>query len=257
MLLNNLPEYKNGLFNLWKNVFKDEDEYICLLFSTLYDIDKLKVFAFIEEKKIVSALYLLDINLKYHNQIYHGFYLYAAATDSEQRQKGLMSKLIEEAKEYSVQNDRSFISLVPANEQLYSFYYKLGFKTAMHKKEFDKTVLKNIFDSEISECSCDEYLKNRKELDCNFMFFEKNEFSYALKCLDYYSIKSYKTQNGTYFVSDIERENIIEMFVSNKETTRLIPIDNSINKFGMIYPIDNDLKQICSFADIYMNFALD
>lgn len=257
MLINNNAEYKNGLVTLWKNVFKDEDDYIELLFEHLYFSNKIKVFASFEGKKIISSLYLLDINLKHCNHIYRGFYLYAAATDIAYRQKGIMAKLIDEAKEYAKKSEASFICLVPASKSLYEYYEKFGFQTAMHKKMFDKEMLKSVSRSDVIDCSCDEYLKNRKKLDCNFMFFEKSEFSYALDCLKYYSIKPYKTKSGIYFISDSEIENIMEIFNSDKNTALLMSKDNALCAFGMIYPIDENLKAISSFEEIYMNFALD
>lgn len=86
--------------------------------------------------KIVSQLFVLDSTV---NGAAAG-YIYAAATDKENRRRGYMAELIEIVKEYY-----SVITLKPATPELYSFYSKFGFDEVFYcdaiNSEVNRTIL--------------------------------------------------------------------------------------------------------------------
>ncbi|MCM1364036.1 MAG: GNAT family N-acetyltransferase [Faecalibacterium sp.] len=270
MLIKSEEKYIEQLTKLWHDVFDDDEEYIKLFFDTVYKNSK--TFAHFDGEKIVSVFYLLDCKIRYESCEYKGFYLYAAATDPDYRKRGLMSDLIEQAKQYCRDSNVSFISLVPGNEPLYAYYSKLGFQTAMYKNIVcinEKSNKQNIF----VEADVDDYLKIRNTYNGNCFLWNKDELSYVFDCFDYCGIHAYRDKKCC-VVADKKNHRVNELicdklclsetveklsgFFCGKEFTIETPYNIGERiKFGMICPIDAKLNREWSADDIYMNFALD
>lgn len=250
MLIGSNEAYVKELSLLWKNVFGDEEGYINLFFESVYK--KSKTFAHFEDGKIVSVLYLLCSDIKLSGEIFNGYYLYAAATDKSFRGRGLMGKLINEAKKYAENSGKAFISLVPANEHLYNYYEKLGFKTAMYKS-FDEINCVNKESSEFAETGAVSYLEKRNEAFENSFLWQKDELSYALKCFYYLGAKAYVTPFCGMICScneplvyelvckkdDYEKAlSAVSSAVENKSVKVFSPYGNEKIAFGMVCPTD-------------------
>ncbi len=277
MLIEPNEKYKKPLADLWHEVFGDDYDYINLLFSSEFDICD----TFLKEcdGKVVSALYLLRSNIDFEGKRYHGRYLYAAATSPEYRGKGIMAELINEAKLYCEKKKLDFISLVPANEGLYNYYSKFGFKTAMHRYE---TQVKNLSESNISEITeitnSNEVNKLRHLLTENKFSYEKEDMQYAYSCIIGADCSFRRISDDSYFITDEDSKTVYE-FISSQDNLennvkKLLshfvgnikiysPYDlreygeNRAVKFGMIYPINDELKRDWKYTDIYMNLALN
>lgn len=267
MLLAPEKKYIPRLRELWHNVFGDEYGYIDLFFDSVYF--KSKIFAHFESDKIVSVFYLLDCKIRFENAMYDGYYLYAAATDPDFRKKGLMGSLIREGQVFAEKELKDFISLVPGNSQLYDYYAKFGFQSAMYKC-VDEAERKNseVFASEPADL--EEYLKERFSLTSNAFLWEKDELQYVFDCFLYYDVFC-KKSSDCFFIED-ENDGVIKelLFANNKENGlsdifSLFPEKTIIHSqygknkipFGMILPINEKLKRQWSPSDIYMNLALD
>ncbi len=112
---------------IWQSSFGDEKEYIDFFLQNRFmDIDTL---VFEKEGKVVSQLFLISCRIKNIS----GYYLYAAATDSEYRGQGIMASLLEFAESYAKDNGADFIFLVPGNESLYRYYERFGYEKAFYK----------------------------------------------------------------------------------------------------------------------------
>ena len=249
---------KEKLIELWMNVFGDEREYIELLFS--YGKTICDVFAVSDEDKIISVLYLLNCDLTFKGKNYKGKYLYAAATDEKHRGKGLMALLIEEAQLFCKSSAVDFISLVPANEKLYSYYEKFGFITAMHRATVFGTS-ERIVCSKYDISGIDYFTERSKKLtDC--ISFSIDSIEYVISCLKYSGLKFCKNADGQLFLYE-ENSLMLDELINENSAVRYVIVNDETEKkrisekFGMLYPINNDLKTDWKFTDLYMNIALD
>lgn len=255
-----IPNNENieRLIELWSDVFGDEREYIELLFP--YGKNVCDIFAAFYGNKITSALYLLDCTLTYSGVQYKGKYLYAAATDKRYRGKGLMASLINEAEEYCKSAELDFISLVPANEGLYSYYEKFGFVSAMHRTTvWDKA---DILSASRTEISGEEYFSEREKRLENSLNFSGSSVGYVISCLKYFGTKFYRSSIGQLFMTEDDSV-ILDEVINGKIAVRFI-VDYKINekkidaeKYGMLFPISSALKCDWVTDDLYMNIALD
>ena len=88
--------------------------------------------------KIVSILFLNDVSIIANGQ-YDIYYLYAACTHPDYRNRGLMHGLMEEAKNHAIKRNKKGILLKPANEGLFEFYKTAGFVPYFGYKSFEYT----------------------------------------------------------------------------------------------------------------------
>lgn len=272
-MLIDVKSYVGSLKKLWSDTFGDNEEYINLLFD--YEYTPSECFAEIEDGEVISVLYLLKGYIKADNNIYEGRYLYAAATAEKHRGKGIMSKLIRQAQQYTVKNNISFISLVPADEGLYGYYSKFGFEAKMK----NYVGLSESFDIKSNETtvSADVYIQARNGIECPMFHFAENEWKYAFSCLDFAGNAFLKNTDDSYYIINDDGTEIVE-FISSKDNfaenySKLMgkielgvkivsPYDLSDfceckeTKFGMIYFADEEMKGKIT-EDIYMNIALD
>lgn len=239
--------YKSDLTELWHIVFKDSYDYIDLIFKEDYR-NSVLCFADLDEKKVVSALYLIKNHLHFDGKDYNGYYLYAAATLPEYRKKGIMSCLIKEAQLYCESKGLDYISLVPSNEMLYSYYSVFGFKEAMYC--FESFSLDG---AEKTEISFSEYYSKRSKLSCNYFNLNESTFSYAADCFAFSGLKFYRTDNDCLCICSQQGEDLIEVISHGKPTEK----NMQKCKFGMLFPINDELKRDWKYTDIYMNIALD
>lgn len=109
------------IIKLWHNVFGDEEKYVAYFLNECKN--KICLGYFIDDE-LVSMLFLVDCDYVH----YSGKYVYAVATDQNFRKQGYASLLVNEAKKYM--ND--FLWLIPADENLFNYYSKLGFETKLY-----------------------------------------------------------------------------------------------------------------------------
>ena len=259
MLIESKNEFIPSLTRLWNVVFGDSDDYIELFFrKAYYDCE---CFAELDGDKIISAFYLLKSSIRVDGKTYNGRYLYAAATLPEYRGKGLMSKLINEAVVYGEKERLDFIALVPANDGLYDYYGRFGFKESMYKYMAEISLrLKNC--SVITDA--EDFGKIRNTSGCNMMVYNKIGTEYAFDCLKFSGADVLAVSDSVYYIDDEE------LFVSadclypadifdesNEDRLTVYtnyPFENAVKvRNGMIYNFRNDIE----FKDIYMNIALD
>lgn len=98
---------------------KDTVQDVEIIFNRLYPQN---YYYKLVDNKIVSQMFVIDGNYESFNT----GYIYAAATNKDYRGKGYMSALIKETKD-----EFDILSLKPANDSLYDFYKKIGFKTIL------------------------------------------------------------------------------------------------------------------------------
>lgn len=168
---------------LWYEAFGDDYSYIDFFMDNCYRYS-VCLCAF-DDNKLVSMLFLLQSSLLLKNKSYNSYYIYAACTTESQRNKGIMTRLLSYAKDYSMKNNVDALVLVPASKKLFDYYGKSGFcncfyykNCACNMKELINSTAYDTFD--ITE---DEILALRKEglknSDC--FLFSDNITQYAIK----------------------------------------------------------------------------
>ncbi len=110
----------------------------------------------LSDDRIVSMLYLFDGKIFMQGKILPAKYIYAAATHPDYRGRGFMSRLLEQVIHEAERQDAVLI-LRPATESLFSYYGRLGFKTAFYNIE-GKTF------AEPEQMELTQYLERREEL---------------------------------------------------------------------------------------------
>lgn len=162
--------------------------------------------------KIVSQLFLIDCFLEEERC----GYIYAAATDISERNKGYMGALIEKSK-----NIYSTLCLKPADKYLFDFYRKFGFKTAFYKQSFSTLEGNDLLQTQKVVCS-EEYKKIKENLiGENVLIFSENAVKLILD--EYYVVTSKTPQNE--FLATYTIENGV---LKIKELFSKIPYDNIV-----------------------------
>lgn len=138
-----LPHLKE----IWKECFGDEDSYINFFF--LHQLESYSVKSeeiYMESKKVyenqlvymdddfpVSMLTMIPGLLAMPEGNKKIYYIYGVATKKVYRGRGYAAALLEQAFDIA-QKDQAALVLVPASESLYTYYQRLGFKTAFYEK---------------------------------------------------------------------------------------------------------------------------
>ncbi|MBR7141952.1 MAG: GNAT family N-acetyltransferase [Clostridia bacterium] len=110
---------------LWAEAFEDEPAYIEAFFEEVFPH---ALCLCNDEAEPASALYLIP-GMLYGRP---ADYLFAAATRRDFRGKGLISELIRQATEHACRRG-AFLFTVPAEENLFSFYSRFGFRPLPEK----------------------------------------------------------------------------------------------------------------------------
>lgn len=256
-------EYIPILKNLWLDSFGEKSEAVDLFFNQC--IDFTTIYTASIEEKTVAMLFLVHSTLNGKN----AHYLCSAATSSEYRNLGIMGKLIEFALDDSRKNGDVYSLLFPANDTLYSYYERFGYKPlcTVKKAVFSREELRR-FSLNNQNNLTDETSYNYEELQkvClkdNFLLQNNNFISFAS---DYYSLYDCKTVKSNNCFALVEEENgIAEVFYSIYEslgslaqallkntTAKLfeftVKADDKLynnyknEKYGMIKSLDNNEK---------------
>lgn len=242
------------LKRLWLECFDDTEEAVDLFFDKNWC--HMRVFCAKDDKKIVSALYLVDTVLNGDK----AHYLCGASTKPDYRKRGIMAGLIDFALEAAKQDGDKFSVLMPANLSLYEYYAGFGYKTecSVTKRMYSRNEL-------LAFCDCSA------EYNCNFEQLQtvsfKNDFllwnnEYGEFTRDYYRLYG----AGVIFTNDcfaiFEEENssaevfyavsadeavLARRLLENSSAEYFIIIGkanegSNKEKCGMIKSLDNKLK---------------
>ena len=123
---------REGIIALWQEAFGDSREAVEMFLNNRYLPQNTLVAE--ENGKIASMLFLLDGEVKAYDKLLKAYYLYAAATLKEFRGKGIMAQMLREAEKLAQSGGVDLICLKPAEESLYRFYEKHGYKTVFSIK---------------------------------------------------------------------------------------------------------------------------
>ena len=108
------------LKKIWKDIFKDTDEYTELFFSR--KVKPENTYTVREGDRIVSMVFAVDEKI---NGL-KAAYICGVATIPEYRGRGLCAKLMKEAEDDLKKRGYDICFLIPESESLFDFYGKMG-----------------------------------------------------------------------------------------------------------------------------------
>ena len=106
---------------LWNEAFGDTDDFLDVFFDKIFSLSRCR--CVIEDGKVAAAMYWFDCEYEKRKVAY----LYAIATLTEYRGRGLCSALMTDTHKHLKKCGYSLSMLVPASKELFSFYERLGY----------------------------------------------------------------------------------------------------------------------------------
>lgn len=273
---------KNGIINLWQEAFGDTAEAVELFLDNKYIPENTVICE--ENGKIASMLFLLEGKLKIKGVSHKAYYLYAAATLKEFRGRGIMAEMLDFSKKLAAEREVDFICLKPAEESLYGYYKKFGYKEIFASKKYKiKSLLS--FKNEISNNFCEtdrEKLRNNAFENTDGFVWDKASIDYAVLQHKYYGGSVFGNCKGylLYNVSDgkcnvkeccFTQEDLSEALTRLQSEAGIVDInielpcnyqiDNTefeIHKNGMAVAVTDIAESIINeINDLYLNLTLD
>ena len=151
-----LPGQLPSLRRLWTQAFGDGEAFLDMFFSTGFSPDRCRCVTL--EDETVAALYWFDAWLDGKKLAY----LYAIATDSAHRGKGLCRSLMADTHSHLKASGYEGCLLVPAESSLFAFYGAMGYKTVSTIREF--TACRGASPVPLRRISPEEYAALRRGL---------------------------------------------------------------------------------------------
>lgn len=122
------------LRGLWRLVFGDDDRFLDRFFQNLFDPGECLITRL--EGRVTSMLFMLGATWSGKEERPMR-YIYACATHPDHRGQGLMGELLMEAIAHAAGNGLE-LALVPASEELFSYYRRFGFtkETYLYRRAY-------------------------------------------------------------------------------------------------------------------------
>lgn len=184
-----LKEDFEQIKKLWSKTFGDDErdvEYFLERYSE-------NVLVFKEERRVKGMLSLLPVVSGEEK----GAYIYAAATEENERGRGINTKLLEYSYRHIKKTGGHFLVLVPANRELFEYYGKRGFAEicSVEKKEYNAVGFVGK-DVRVKKIGPETYYSERHEYFKNKGFIE-----WSMKEIEYiwriYKGNFFEITNGT------------------------------------------------------------
>lgn len=251
------------LKKLWLDCFEEKSEAVDLFFNRCLDFTS--IYTVSVESKPVAMLYLVHSTLNGKK----AHYLCCAATSIDYRNLGIMGRLIEYAMSDSHKNGDAYSLLFPANEKLYGYYKRFGYKPlcTARKSVFTREEMNRFAENDKSNLtnvnSYDYEELQRLCLKDNFLLQNNNFISFASA---YYSLYDCKTVKSDKCFALVEKENgtaevfysiydsfctLAKMLIKNSSAKHFVFTgkaedrlykNSKIEKYGMIKSLDNNEK---------------
>lgn len=249
------------LKKIWKNIFKDTDEYIELFFSR--KVKPENIYTVLKDNRIASVLFAVPEKING----YRAAYICGVATLPEYRGMGLCKSLMKEAEEDLKKRGFDICFLIPADESLFNFYEVMGYKTRfwLSKKElvYQKNDVTNCFSAEYDYLSLKKFYS---QIRCvNKPYRDDDNFKAIYDC--YKNVRIYK--NGYLFwYKEGEVLKIIEHTLDNieecvsgllkdtgfKKAEIISPCGENPYPFAMMKILNKKISEN-EFSDIYNNYV--
>ena len=209
------------LKSLWKNIFGDSDEVTDFFFR--HTVKPENIFVYRKDDKIVASFYLIDSQLVSGNKNIPVKYLYAAATLPMYREQGIMSSMISEVSQILKSEGVYAVALYPANDSLYDFYNKLGFKAQFNEKyyKFSKEDISEYSGKRYFNSSLDYYQLRESIPSENYVSLSHEFLDFARFC----------AKNGGFDINAVFDDED-KVFVIGRKEDSVVIIDEAISSDG-------------------------
>lgn len=206
--LSDLPAYQA----LWEQAFGDKAEFSKMVFEKFAGPDNV----YVEEAdgKVVAILSAVPCTLKEQK----GAYFYGLATDAAYRNQGHMRSLMAFAEDALRMKGCAFVTLIPANAELFAFYEKLGWQKAFGMRRITRPIKKNMWaQADFDSCTAGQLLELRKKFCPDSVLLDKNRMIQVLTDLYNGGITLVSTRDGyaLYFTKE-ETIQVIEIFAEGE-----------------------------------------
>jgi hypothetical protein len=125
---------ESDLRSIWKEVFKDTDEFVDSFFGRRYSADSTLVYR--EGGEIASMIFFPRYEFKVDDARYGLGYICGAATLTQFRSRGIMGQLLEASHEVMRDRGDLFAALIPASDSLYEYYRRYGYQELFFRSKF-------------------------------------------------------------------------------------------------------------------------
>lgn len=272
------------LKQLWKLSFGDSDDFIDFYFNERFSKNNILLLTY--DGAVASMLTIIDVSL---NAIYKTTMLYALATHPDYRGKGLASKLMDAYNDYLISNQYNFSVLVPAEDSLFDYYAKVGYREGFIIREAlltheDMNNPNDIFSCNIQPCDAADYneIRNNHLAKTKHIRYGKKEVEYQKKIsvfsggdiysLDFGNIKgcaAIETGRDTVVIKELLvpdkfiNSALLQISMIFKAGRYLLRtpacssgnLNGNIRRFGMVKEL---IKSGCSInSDGYLGLAFD
>lgn len=225
---------ENELKKIWKQCFRDSEEYINWYFDNIYPMNQVKVY---KEKNIIGAIHENLYKSSFNSQPIGVKYLYAVGVLPENRGEGVMSRLFKEVIVDSLKKKEFVLTLVPVNEKIYQNYgfeyisflarYTIPFDTISAKKRYIiEKITKKSLNSEVM-LELNEIYEQNMDKDCFYLKRDINLWKKFIEELFFENGELYvvKNEGKLYgYLMLYKNENIVvkEIFYKNRECLETI-----------------------------------
>jgi ribosomal protein S18 acetylase RimI-like enzyme len=230
------------LKEIWKLCFGDSDTYIDFYYANRYKENETVVLLHDEEISGMLTMIAAQI-VTPDNRSFKSAMLYAIATHPKYQNRGFATQLMDFCNQYLRTNTVDFSILVPAEKQLFDFYYKQGYKDGFYIREIlltreaiDRLPFQQFFKCEILAITPKEYNQRRNnQLDGRFYV------KYADKDITYQKKLSRQSGADIYAINfeDIQGCVAIERVSSDKVFIKEILVPEQI-----VYGVIKEIVQI-------------
>lgn len=167
--------------HIWKICFGDEDSYTNLYYSEKYKADETAVLLY-EDKIVAMATMIPGRLIRPDNEALSLAMLYAVATHTNYQGKGFSTQIMDFCNKHLIETGMDLSILVPAEEGLFDFYAKRGYKKAFYVREltlsYDQILaFKTNTNKKVSieTVEADDYNKRRRDLLAGNLYVDYNE----------------------------------------------------------------------------------
>lgn len=232
------------IIKIWKECFGDEEDFIS--FYLEHRMTEENMLVIYEDGKVVSMASFLPVEYYHEGEYVPARYVYAVATLPEYRERGFAKEIMRFAADKYAQP----LVLSPAEESLYGYYEKMGFKRAFtERKQEPAGVIRameleapsdNVMDS-IEPVTPEEYVKIRdaKWAREGYVRWDEAAVFYAMEqnaaCGGKTVAVVAENESTRREQADADEKEVL-MYGSNGDTLEIVETTLSETKLGQLLP---------------------
>lgn len=225
------------VWDMWKTVFGDCDEYMEIYFQHKYRNENTLIY--FDGDKAVSSLQMLPFQFSFHGSEIPIAYFSGLCTLPEARRKGFMGTLIEKSFDEMGRNGVPLAILVPQEESVMGFYRPFGFTQTFDAGKPLPDLLKIISQSETLEKAYETFDAHFRHLD---MTVQKSldDFRAIVEEAKLFDFPTKKSLIGMARVIDAEK--LLTIFAKKYPKTEIsLKISDSIiEKNNAVFVLQNE-----------------